>query len=61
MIFHNEFLSWQCDISLGTFASSDGSRKPTNLELQIAEHQGSFFTQTATALKVGRAATSKQK
>jgi len=45
----------------GTFASSDGSRKPTNLELQIAEHQGSFFTQTATALKVGRAATSKQK
>jgi len=24
--------------------------------LQIAEHQGTYFTQTATALKIGRAA-----
>jgi len=40
----------------GTFAGSDGSRQPTNLELQVAEHQGSYFSQVATALKVGRAA-----
>jgi NAD(P)H dehydrogenase (quinone) len=40
----------------GTYAGHDGSRKPTSLELQIAEHQGSHFTQIATALKIGRAA-----
>ncbi|CAF0809184.1 unnamed protein product [Rotaria sordida] len=40
----------------GTYAGSDGSRKPTDLELKIAEHQGSYFTQVATALKIGRAA-----
>jgi len=40
----------------GTFAGKDGSRKPTTLELQVAEHQGSYFTKVAAALKVGRAA-----
>jgi len=40
----------------GTYAGSDGSRKPTDLELKIAEHQGSHLTQVATALKIGRAA-----
>jgi len=42
----------------GTLAGPDGSRKPTDLELQIAQHQGSHFTQTAAALKIGRAALS---
>ncbi|CAF0809858.1 unnamed protein product [Adineta steineri] len=41
---------------IGTFAGHDGSRKPSDLELKIAEHQGSHFTQVATALKIGRAA-----
>jgi NAD(P)H dehydrogenase (quinone) len=41
---------------IGTFAGADGSRQPSQLELQLAEHQGSHFTQTATALKIGRAA-----
>jgi len=40
----------------GTYAGSDGSRKPTDLELKLAEHQGTHFTQVATALKIGRAA-----
>lgn len=40
----------------GTFAGADGSRQPSQLELQLAEHQGSYFTQVATALKIGRAA-----
>ncbi|CAF3746570.1 unnamed protein product [Rotaria sp. Silwood1] len=40
----------------GTLASSDGSRQPTQLELQKAEYQGTYFTQVATALKIGRAA-----
>jgi len=40
----------------GTFAGSDGSRQPSQLELQIAEHQGKHFAQVATALKIGRAA-----
>ncbi|CAF1226238.1 unnamed protein product [Adineta steineri] len=40
----------------GTYAGSDGKRQPSELELKIAEHQGTFFTQTATALKIGRAA-----
>ncbi len=50
------FRSFYLNISLGTFAGADGSRQPTQLELQLAEHQGSHFTQTATALKIGRAA-----
>jgi hypothetical protein len=37
-------------------AGADGSRKPLQLELQVAEHQGTHFTQIATALKIGRAA-----
>jgi NAD(P)H dehydrogenase (quinone) len=40
----------------GTFSKADGSRQPSQLELQIAEHQGSHLTQIATALKIGRAA-----
>ena len=40
----------------GTYAGDDGSRKPSDLELKVAEHQGSHITQVATALKVGRAA-----
>jgi NAD(P)H dehydrogenase (quinone) len=40
----------------GTFSGADGSRQPTELELQVAQHQGSHFTEVATALKIGRAA-----
>lgn len=40
----------------GTYAGSDGSRQPSQLELSIAEHQGSHFAKVATALKIGRAA-----
>jgi NAD(P)H dehydrogenase (quinone) len=40
----------------GTFSKGDGSRQPTQLELQLAESQGSHLTQIATALKIGRAA-----
>ena len=43
-------------IYLGTYAGTDGSRKPSDLELKLAEHQGTHFSQTATALKIGRAA-----
>ncbi|CAF1470454.1 unnamed protein product [Rotaria sordida] len=40
----------------GTYASIDGSRTPSELELKLAEHQGSHFSQVVTALKLGRAA-----
>ncbi|CAF2853434.1 unnamed protein product [Rotaria sp. Silwood2] len=40
----------------GTYAGIDGSRKPTELELKLAEHQGSHFSQVVIALKLGRAA-----
>ncbi len=43
-------------IYLGTYSNADGSRQPSQIELQIAEHQGSHLTQIATALKIGRAA-----
>lgn len=43
-------------ISAGTLSGADGSRQPSNLELRLAEHQGSHFSQVATALKIGRAA-----
>ena len=45
---------------IGTFAGADGSRKPTDLELKVAEHQGSYFSQVATTLKVGRATLSQK-
>ena len=37
-------------------SGSDGSRQPSQLELQVAEHQGSHFGQVVMALKIGRAA-----
>ena len=56
IIEKNPFNSSNDVILTGTFSSSDGSRQPSNLELRLAEHQGSHFSQVATALKIGRAA-----
>mmetsp|Transcript_24908 Transcript_24908/g.80225 ORF Transcript_24908/g.80225 Transcript_24908/m.80225 type:complete len:208 (+) Transcript_24908:110-733(+) len=39
----------------GTFAGGDGSRTPSETELQIAEHQGSHFTGFVAKLKKGSA------
>lgn len=44
----------------GTIAGPDGSRKPSTLELGVAEHQGKYFTNVAHALKVGREALAKK-
>ncbi len=43
-------------IYLGTYSGQTGARQPSQLELQVAEHQGTHFTRIATALKIGRAA-----
>uniref|UniRef100_A0A061SPA8 NAD(P)H dehydrogenase (quinone) n=1 Tax=Tetraselmis sp. GSL018 TaxID=582737 RepID=A0A061SPA8_9CHLO len=40
----------------GTFAGSDGSRNPSDLELELARHQGKMFGETTKALVVGRQA-----
>ncbi|UJR21531.1 hypothetical protein I4U23_024616 [Adineta vaga] len=40
----------------GTYAGADGSRQPSQLELKLAEHQGSHFAQIVTVFKIGRAA-----
>ena len=39
----------------GTHAGVDGSRSPTELELNLAVHYGKMFGNTAAALKRGRA------
>jgi NAD(P)H dehydrogenase (quinone) len=39
----------------GTLAGGDGSRKPSELELKVAEHQGKYFAGFAAALAAGRA------
>ncbi|CAL5079151.1 unnamed protein product [Urochloa decumbens] len=40
----------------GTFAGADGrSRKPSEAELQMAEHQGKYFATIAKKLKMGAA------
>ncbi|CAF1002451.1 unnamed protein product [Didymodactylos carnosus] len=44
----------------GSFAGSDGSRQPTALELEVAEHSGKHLAQTAMALKIGREALPKK-
>jgi len=43
----------------GTFAGADGSRQPTKLELDVAEHEGKYFSGVAAALKAGRELTKK--
>jgi NAD(P)H dehydrogenase (quinone) len=40
----------------GTFAGADGSRTPTEAELAIARHQGTYFADIAKKLKAGAAA-----
>jgi NAD(P)H dehydrogenase (quinone) len=35
----------------GTFAGADGSRKPSVVELALAEHQGKYFAGVAKKLK----------
>lgn len=40
----------------GTFAGPDGSRQPTELELNVAQHHGKHFGGVAAALKRGREA-----
>ncbi|KAG5175656.1 flagellar associated protein [Tribonema minus] len=39
----------------GTFAGPDGSRQPTQLEKDVAKHQGTYFAGVVTALKNGKA------
>jgi len=41
----------------GTLAGPDGSRQPSELELEVAEHQGRLVTTYAMQLKKGRAAS----
>jgi hypothetical protein len=55
-LFLSNYIKLILFFSIGTFANGDGSRKPTDLELNLAQHQGTHFSQTATALKIGRAA-----
>jgi NAD(P)H dehydrogenase (quinone) len=38
----------------GCFAGGDGSRQPSKLELETAEHQGKHFSTIAAALKKGK-------
>jgi len=39
----------------GTFANADGSRQPSQLELDVAKHQATYFAGVAGALAKGRA------
>lgn len=39
----------------GTFAGGDGTRTPSQLEKDLAHHQGKLFAQTTAAFKAGRA------
>jgi NAD(P)H dehydrogenase (quinone) len=43
----------------GTHAGGDGSRQPSALELNVAQHEGRHFAEIATQLKVGRHLTAK--
>eukprot|EP00735_Rhodelphis_limneticus_P001460 TRINITY_DN12082_c0_g1::TRINITY_DN12082_c0_g1_i1::g.9667::m.9667 TRINITY_DN12082_c0_g1::TRINITY_DN12082_c0_g1_i1::g.9667 ORF type:complete len:226 (-),score=73.55,sp/Q9AYU0/QR2_TRIVS/61.19/3e-82,FMN_red/PF03358.10/6.2e-10,Flavodoxin_1/PF00258.20/2.2e-08,Flavodoxin_2/PF02525.12/1.4e-06,Flavodoxin_4/PF12682.2/0.051,Flavodoxin_5/PF12724.2/6.5,Flavodoxin_5/PF12724.2/4 TRINITY_DN12082_c0_g1_i1:100-720(-) len=43
----------------GTLAGPTGARQPSELELNVAKHQGEYFTKVATALKTGRAAAAQ--
>ena len=40
----------------GTFAGADGSRTPSEAELAIARHQGTYFAGIAKKLKAGATA-----
>lgn len=57
-IFLN-FFNLSIWLYVGTLSGGDGSRQPSQLETQVAEHQGKTFAYTAIALKVGRAAAAE--
>jgi NAD(P)H dehydrogenase (quinone) len=40
----------------GTFAGADGSRTPSEVELAVARHQGTYFAGIAKKLKAGATA-----
>jgi NAD(P)H dehydrogenase (quinone) len=44
-----------------TLAGSDGSRQPTEMELDIARSQGEYFANFVKALTVGRRVLQSQK
>ncbi|CAF1271466.1 unnamed protein product [Didymodactylos carnosus] len=44
----------------GTLSGPDGSRQPSALELEVAEHSGKHLTEIAMALKIGRDALPKK-
>ena len=44
----------------GTFAGADGSRTPSEAELAIARHQGTYFAGIAKKLKAGATALAAQ-
>lgn len=59
-LFNNNEVHGGSPYGAGTLAGGDGSRKPSALELGVAEHQGKYFTGVAHALKVGREALAKK-
>jgi len=59
-LFNNNEVHGGSAYGAGTIAGPDGSRKPSALEIGVAEHQGKYFTGVAHALKVGREALAKK-
>lgn len=57
LMFNTEEIHGGSAYGAGTFAGPDGSRQPSQLEKDIAKHQGTHFAGIATALKNGKAAS----
>eukprot|EP00612_Vaucheria_litorea_P002941 CAMPEP_0171462184 /NCGR_PEP_ID=MMETSP0945-20130129/6325_1 /TAXON_ID=109269 /ORGANISM="Vaucheria litorea, Strain CCMP2940" /LENGTH=189 /DNA_ID=CAMNT_0011988663 /DNA_START=176 /DNA_END=745 /DNA_ORIENTATION=+ len=53
LLFNMDELHGGSPYGAGTFAGTDGSRQPTELEKKIAHHQGTYFAGIASALKAG--------
>jgi len=53
-LMNNDELHGGSPYGAGTFAGPAGDRKPTELELGVAKHQGEYFTKVTAALIKGR-------
>jgi len=56
-MFDNSVLHGGSPYGPGTYANGDGSRQPSDVELNLCVHYGKHFTRLATALKIGKEAS----
>jgi len=58
LLFNMEEIHGGSPYGAGTYAGADGSRMPSELELNVAAHQGEYFAGIVKAMALGKASSS---